>query len=41
MGRKGRAWMEKDFGEEKLASNMLEVYSWVVKGDNLPSFVLT
>jgi len=39
MGARGRAWMERDFGWDRIVAQMLEVYAWVRDGGNPPSFV--
>jgi glycosyltransferase involved in cell wall biosynthesis len=36
MGRKGRAWMERDFGWESVAQRMDAAYRWVVSGEDRP-----
>ena len=39
MGARGHRWMESEFGWEKVAEQMLEVYRWVGNGGCLPSCV--
>lgn len=39
MGLRGRAWMERDFGWESVAANMLLVYQWVTGHELRPDFV--
>lgn len=39
MGSKGRAWIARDFSWERVAREMLAVYRWLAKRDELPSLV--
>jgi glycosyltransferase involved in cell wall biosynthesis len=39
MGRKGRAWMERDFGWDPVAQRMESAYSWLQTGGGPPPFV--
>jgi glycosyltransferase involved in cell wall biosynthesis len=39
MGRRGRAWMERDFGWEAIASKMRAVYSWLAHKADRPESV--
>jgi len=39
MGARGRAWMEREFGWESSARDMLEVYHWLVEGGERPGCV--
>ena len=39
MGRKGRAWMERDFGWNSVAQRMEAAYRWVLDGGEAPSWV--
>ena len=39
MGRKGRAWMERDFGWDSVAQRMETAYRWVLDGGEAPSWV--
>jgi glycosyltransferase involved in cell wall biosynthesis len=41
MGRRGRAWMERDFGWDRVAAEMLLVYRWLVSGGSPPPMVAT
>lgn len=41
MGRRGRAWMERDFGWDRVGRAMADVYRWVVGGGTPPACVLT
>jgi len=41
MGRRGRTWMERDFGWDRVAAEMLLVYRWVLSGGSLPPMVFT
>ena len=39
MGARGREWMRRDFGWEAIGRQMLDVYSWLIKGTDVPSSV--
>jgi len=39
MGARGRAWMERDFGWQGIATQMAEVYRWLVAGGEPPACV--
>jgi glycosyltransferase involved in cell wall biosynthesis len=39
MGEKGRAWMRRDFSWEAVAHDMLDVYSWLCSGGDVPKTV--
>ncbi len=39
MGRRGRQWMIKDFSWERVASDMVSAYSWLINGGERPEFV--
>jgi glycosyltransferase involved in cell wall biosynthesis len=39
MGRRGRAWVEKNFTWESAALKMKSLYEWVLGGGNTPSFI--
>jgi len=39
MGENGRLWMQRDFSWNKIASDMIKVYEWLVFGSQIPSFV--
>lgn len=39
MGARGRAWMERDFGWDRIACDMLEVYRWLKVGGHPPATV--
>jgi len=39
MGRRGRVWMEKDFGWDLLAHRMLSAYEWLLRGGTKPDMV--
>lgn len=39
MGGRGRAWMERDFGWDSIAQDMLEVYRWLKVGGASPATV--
>ena len=39
MGQRGRAWMEREFGWDRVARDMYEVYQWVVHGGKPPAVV--
>lgn len=39
MGCRGRAWMARDFGWDRIALDMLEVYRWLEAGGRLPTTV--
>lgn len=39
MGHRGRAWMQRDFGWDKVADSMMTLYEWVATGGARPSFV--
>jgi len=39
MGRKGRAWMERDFGWESIARRMEAGYRWIIEGGAPPAWV--
>jgi glycosyltransferase involved in cell wall biosynthesis len=41
MGLRGRAWVERDFGWDAIAADMVSVYRWVCDGKQLPSCVIT
>jgi glycosyltransferase involved in cell wall biosynthesis len=41
MGSKGRAWMARDFGWERFASNMVAVYRWCAGEGDRPPFMVT
>jgi glycosyltransferase involved in cell wall biosynthesis len=41
MGARGRAWMQRDFGWDAVARQMVEVYRWVVGGGAPPACVVT
>lgn len=36
MGEKGRAWMQRDFSWERVASDMLRIYHWLIHGGVQP-----
>ncbi|MCW5713914.1 MAG: glycosyltransferase [Bauldia sp.] len=40
MGDRGRAWMERDFGWDRVAAEMREVYRWLLSGGTPPSTVV-
>ena len=40
MGLRGQAWMARDFGWDKVARNMLDVYMWLKNGGQPPATVL-
>jgi hypothetical protein len=38
MGMRGRAWMAREFGWERIANEMTEVYTWLLADDgSIPS----
>ena len=37
MGAKGRAWMERDFSWDRVATEMLNVYEWLAAGGRAPA----
>ena len=39
MGRRGRAWMARDFGWESVAQRMEAAYRWVLDGGEAPAWV--
>jgi len=39
MGRRGRAWVEKNFAWESAALKMKSLYEWILGGGSAPSFV--
>lgn len=39
MGRKGRAWMARDYSWERMANMTLDTYQWVLEGGEPPTFV--
>jgi glycosyltransferase involved in cell wall biosynthesis len=39
MGQRGRAWMSREFTWDRVASDMLEVYSWLKNGGEPPKSV--
>jgi glycosyltransferase involved in cell wall biosynthesis len=39
MGARGRAWMARDFGWDRVAADMLAVYSWLKSGGEPPPAV--
>ena len=39
MGARGRAWMARDFGWDRIAADMLDVYQWLRVGGDAPSTV--
>ena len=39
MGERGRAWMARDFGWDRIAFDMLGVYRWLINGDERPASV--
>jgi glycosyltransferase involved in cell wall biosynthesis len=41
MGRRGRAWMRREFGWEGIAERMVEVYLWCLHGGARPECVMT
>ena len=41
MGARGREWMRRDFGWDRIAKQMAEVYKWLVQGGERPSCVST
>jgi glycosyltransferase involved in cell wall biosynthesis len=41
MGRRGRAWMERQFSWERIASQMAETYRWMLGEGTIPPFVIT
>ena len=40
MGKRGHAWMKRDFSWDRIAEQMAEVYRWVAYGGELPSCIL-
>jgi glycosyltransferase involved in cell wall biosynthesis len=41
MGRRGRLWMERSFGWDRIAAEMKSVYAWLLGGGSPPSCVVT
>jgi glycosyltransferase involved in cell wall biosynthesis len=39
MGAKGRAWMARDYSWDRIARDMLDVYCWLVRGNEIPESV--
>lgn len=39
MGGRGRAWMERDFGWDAVASHMMSAYAWLIRGGAPPPCV--
>lgn len=39
MGERGRAWMARDFGWNRIAGQMIDVYRWLVSGQGQPGCV--
>jgi glycosyltransferase involved in cell wall biosynthesis len=39
LGLRGRSWMERDFGWDKIAGDMLDVYDWIRSGGPPPAIV--
>ena len=39
MGRRGRAWMVRDFSWDRVARDMTTVYSWLIRGSEPPEAV--
>jgi glycosyltransferase involved in cell wall biosynthesis len=39
MGRRGRAWMAREFSWERVAREMLSVYAWLARSSEMPSIV--
>jgi glycosyltransferase involved in cell wall biosynthesis len=39
MGQRGRAWMARDFGWDRVAGDMLDVYRWLAAGGERPASV--
>jgi glycosyltransferase involved in cell wall biosynthesis len=39
MGRRGRAWMSRDFGWDRIGADMLDVYRWLTTGAERPASV--
>ena len=39
MGARGRAWMARDFGWDRIAGDMLQVYRWLIEGGEPPPTV--
>jgi glycosyltransferase involved in cell wall biosynthesis len=39
MGERGRAWMARDFGWDRIAREMAGVYAWLAKGEPAPDCV--
>lgn len=39
MGRRGRNWVEREFGNEQVAPQMREVYLWAARGIQKPDYV--
>lgn len=39
MGDRGRAWMARDFGWDRMATQMIDVYRWLVSGGERPGCV--
>lgn len=41
MGARGRGWVERDFGWDRIATKMCDVYSWLLGRQERPEWVLT
>jgi len=39
MGKRGRAWMERDFSWDHIGRRMLTAYKWAVDGGDAPEEV--
>jgi glycosyltransferase involved in cell wall biosynthesis len=39
MGKRGRSWMAREFGWDRVAAEMCDVYRWLREGGDLPSTV--
>jgi hypothetical protein len=39
MGARGRQWMARDFGWDRIAADMLDVYCWLRDGGDPPATV--
>lgn len=39
MGARGRAWMERDFSWQQIATQMIESYQWVLTGGTPPKWI--
>ena len=37
MGARGRDWMARDYGWDRLAARMIEAYEWVLRGRPTPA----